>query len=410
MEFVLSLIIAIAREFLIKGLIQNLPVLILGIILVAWQYRKMQYSPEASHPFYRQQYLRMTAMSAGAGIAGGFLGSIMLVFLGLDLSAMGLFYVLLLALLLMLIHPRFLCFAYAGGILSLSNILLGYPEINVAQLMALVAILHMIESVLILFTGHLYAAPVFIYRENTGAVGGFNLQKFWPIPLVAMANGMVSGSSLELNWWPLMNHGSAGIDAFVNGLLPVLAILGYGEVTTTSPPRMRSRTSALYLMLFSLVLLALSVLAARVPDLLILPAVFGPLGHELVIAVGMYTENSRKPLYVDQDEGVMVLDVMPGSPAEEAGIKRQDIILTANGKRISGRAELYETLADLEWAEPLTLTLLREGQLRVVSLLPGPGKQLGVLLVPERESPGCYGLHYASPLLTLVKRIKRFIP
>jgi len=276
--------------------------------------------------------------------------------------------------------------------------------------MALVAILHMIESVLILFTGHLYAAPIFIYRENTGAVGGFNLQKFWPIPLVAMANGMVSGSSLELNWWPLINHGSAGIDAFVSGLLPVLAILGYGEVTTTSPPGIRSRTSALYLMFFSLVLLALSVLAARMPDLLILPAVFSPLGHELVIAVGMYTENSRKPLYVDPEEGVMVLDVLPGSPAEEAGLKRQDIILTANGQRISGRAELYETLADLKWAEPLTLTFLRDGRLRLVSLLPGPGKQMGVVLVPERESPGCYGLYYASPLLTLIKRLKRFIP
>ena len=50
------------------------------------------------------------------GILGGLLASTVFIGVGIPLSETGLWYVWPLALLLMLMHPRYLCFSYAAGI------------------------------------------------------------------------------------------------------------------------------------------------------------------------------------------------------------------------------------------------------------------------------------------------------
>ena len=92
-------------------------------------------------------------------LLGGVLASYIMVFVGLTLSDSGLIYLWPLAILLMFIDARFLCFAYAGGLLALSSIALGWPEVSIPQLLGLVAILHFAEAVLILVSVHLGAMP-----------------------------------------------------------------------------------------------------------------------------------------------------------------------------------------------------------------------------------------------------------
>lgn len=348
------------------------------VVLIGWQYRRLT-KISGEEPVNRGDFLRPTLVSAGAGLVGGFLGSILAVLVGIDLAGMGLVYLFATALLLMLIHPRFLCFAYAGGLVSLAYLFLGFPVINVAQVMALVAILHMVESLLILLTGHLDPIPIYLKREGYGLVGGFNLQKFWPIPLVVvMTRDLPTGTA----WWPT-RHGLEVLTSLTQNLVPVMAILGYGEITTTSEPRFCSRSSAGYLFLFSLILLLLALIAGPYPDLALLPAIFGPVGHEMVVAIGLKKESRRVPLFTKPQEGIMVLDVIKGSWAEEAGIKSRDIILSVNGRKVDSEKELRECLED----EQLRLLVLRDKRPRFVSSMVRPRQNLGLILTPD---PGGY--------------------
>jgi hypothetical protein len=203
----------------------------------------------------------------------------------------------------MLLNPRFLCFAYAGGVLSLVHLFTGYPDLDVAQLMGLIAILHMIESLLILSNGSYNPLSVNV-KIGQEIRTGFNLQKFWPIPLVAlMSSGIIpdTGSAISMpDWWPLLKGYSTMISDQNYVLLPVLAVLGYGEVCTTTEPWRRVKKSAFNLFIFSIILLILAVLASRWSSLLLAAALFAPLGHETVIWLGKREESRGKALHLPE--------------------------------------------------------------------------------------------------------------
>jgi len=65
------------------------------------------------------QPIRQVLTSLAFGILGGLIASILMVSLGIALSeAMGIIYVWPVVIVLMLINPRFMCFAYGGGVVG----------------------------------------------------------------------------------------------------------------------------------------------------------------------------------------------------------------------------------------------------------------------------------------------------
>ena len=124
------------------------------LLLVFMQYRRMAGIEQRVFGVPLSDPLRNTLAALGAGFLGGLLATFLFVFLGISLMDAGIGYLWLLAIALMMVHPRFICFAYAGGILSVTHLLFGWPGLSVPAIMALVAVLHLVESLLILLHGH----------------------------------------------------------------------------------------------------------------------------------------------------------------------------------------------------------------------------------------------------------------
>ncbi|HHW60393.1 MAG TPA: PDZ domain-containing protein [Syntrophomonadaceae bacterium] len=324
-------------------------------VLVASQYKRIQQVTDRIIGINPNQHLRSALQSAVFGLLGGVLGSILLVFLGVDLSNIGIGALWIVALVLMFIHPRFLCFAYAAGLVSLSNLFFGFPDISIPQLIGLVAILHMVESFLIGINGARHPLPIYV-RKQGYIQGGFNLQYFWPIPLLALvAAGFFDLQAAVMkmpDWWPLLNDYAPFSTQNNYILVPVMAILGYGEISTTRTPQEAARRSACHLFFFSMILLILAVLAARWSFFAPLAALFSPLGHEFIIWLGMREEVNRKPMYIPGPQGLKVMHVWPGTPAQRRGIRPGDIILTVNGNMIQSLEQMHEQLqAGINWLE-----------------------------------------------------------
>ncbi|MGI6553035.1 MAG: PDZ domain-containing protein [Clostridia bacterium] len=379
------------------------PFFLVVIGLISLQFTRLNRLKEKMFNIKGEPIWQQVIQATGLGFAGGLAGSFIMVVMGVSLNNIGIGYLWLLALALMFINPRYLCFSYAGGIISLSYLLFGFPQVEVPQLMGLVAVLHLVESLLIFSSGHLGALPVYAASGHGPVVGAFNLQRFWPIPIIVMLVQPIP-PGLEItdlismpDWWPLIRSRYLGPDNdVVYTLLPVVAALGYGDLALTASPEDKSRWSASRLLLYSFILLALAALASRQDWAMWLAALFGPLGHEYLILKGQQKEMEGKPLYLPPPKGAMILDVLVGSPAAGMGLKSGDIIWSINHYPINSKWDLAQVLA-LE--DPyLTVDYVRNG---IMQRAQGPrpaDRSFGVVLVPEPGDAPLVDFRAPSPL------------
>ncbi len=73
---------------------------------------------------------------------------------------------------------------------------------------------------------------------------------------------------------------------------------------------------------------------------------------------------------VEDDKGVLVQGVSPGSPAEKAGLKAGDRIVAINGKQVRNLEEMMTLYAELEPGKPAEFTLIRNGEQIKVQVVP----------------------------------------
>lgn len=372
------------------------PVFWLAVAIVFLQVRQRARLKQELFQLRREPLGRLVLETVAAGLCGGLLASVLLLLLGVTVDDIGLEYLWMIALLLLLVRQRFLCFAYSGGVLAACNCLWGWPALDGAQLLATVAVLHCTEAFLVLTTGHKNALPLYLQTETKQkneaqqVTGGFLLQMVWPLPMV-MLLGLSGAASLPQagfmllpDWWPLLGVGLQKPSmTILYMLLPVLAALGYSDLAVTHSVRAKTRQSALLLLLYSGTLLLLVFLTQRSPRGLLLPALFAPLGHEAVIWYGKRNELRGASRFLAPARGVLVLDVQHGSPAARAGLRSEDWIIQLDGQPVENRQQF------LRWQYGLPAVTqvgyVRRGRRRQCRLKMGRWSQPGIITAPDGQ-------------------------
>ena len=80
------------------------------------------------------------------------------------------------------------------------------------------------------------------------------------------------------------------------------------------------------------------------------------------------TPEARDRLGVAADEGVVITDVVANTPAAQAGLRRGDVITAVEGTPVKDLNGLVDQLAGRKPGDVVTLTILRDGQPRPVSV------------------------------------------
>ncbi len=84
---------------------------------------------------------------------------------------------------------------------------------------------------------------------------------------------------------------------------------------------------------------------------------------------GWHSKKARLGVYTGPDaKGAKVTGVVEGSPAEKAGLKKDDIIISVDKKDIKDPASLSETIAALQPGDEVTLKYIRDKKQKKVSL------------------------------------------
>jgi S1-C subfamily serine protease len=83
-------------------------------------------------------------------------------------------------------------------------------------------------------------------------------------------------------------------------------------------------------------------------------------------------EESGGALRINQDQGVLVVRVMDGSPAAQAGLQQGDVIQKIDNKVVTTAADVQAMVEASEIGSTLRLEINRNGKIQVMALKPAP--------------------------------------
>lgn len=109
---------------------------------------------------------------------------------------------------------------------------------------------------------------------------------------------------------------------------------------------------------------------------LLYPATFTH-GSYLGVRLADIDANRAKVLKLPQAEGVEVAEVEPGSPAEKAGLRKGDVLLTYNGENILGAEHLVRLVAETPKDRRIKIRYSRDGH-----------EQTALIVTAAHEAPG----------------------
>ncbi len=91
----------------------------------------------------------------------------------------------------------------------------------------------------------------------------------------------------------------------------------------------------------------------------------------LGVQMAVLTEELAESFGYDGTRGVIIAEVTEDSPAEEAGLQRNDIVLEISGRRVIDRNQLLNSVARIPPGKTVDVTVFRNGARRSVSLTVG---------------------------------------
>lgn len=138
----------------------------------------------------------------------------------------------------------------------------------------------------------------------------------------------------------------------------------------------------------------------------LLDAQFRPTGSYLGLRLSDIDEERAKALKLDYPRGVEVARVEQGSPAEAAGLKAGDVLLTYNGESILGAQQLGRLVAETPQGRKIRLQYWRDEKSETTTVTTGApppphgiGFPSGDVNFPHFDFPDVRALAFPVPLI-----------
>lgn len=343
--------------------------------------------------------LELTLSQIVLGILAGAIGSIILSVLGVTFSEnSGIEFIFMISILSLFYKKKYISYAYSAAILGAIGIALKFISnitdmklflnIDILSLMTFVGVIYILEGILIIFDGSRGAIPVFTKKDDK-IVGGFSFNRYWPIPvaiLMVFNNSIAGEDSIYSNitsWWPIINNKSIVplLATVMIASIPLYGIMGYSNVTFTQEKKTKSLRCGIAILIYGISVSLVGQLAGINILWQIIAIIYELLAFEVIMRYEYRIEKKGQSLYVSDDEGIMVLEVTPNSPAYEVGIKRGDKIIEINGQNIKSEGDIFKAARESILKIPIKVKN-NSGQVLEYVVQPR-NKKLGLLLVPK---------------------------
>ncbi|MUK89084.1 PDZ domain-containing protein [Ornithinibacillus sp. L9] len=238
----------------------------------------------------------------------------------------GLTYILLLLIPLLLENQKFI------------NVAL-FSSVSLTALTILLGLFLMVEAQLLSKTKRNETFPDLSLDQRGGWVGIHHVKKLSIIPFFTLIpHGLIESFA---PYWPYFTIGEE-----TYSLVLVPFVIGFHHVVKGGLPDQATIKIAKSVFFLALIVTAIAVGSIFVSWLSIAAVVIAILGREIINYRHRINDQRNRPFFHQTNDGLKVLSIIPGSPADRLQILVGETITKVNGKRITTEQQFYEALQE----------------------------------------------------------------
>ncbi|WP_167578645.1 PDZ domain-containing protein [Jeotgalibacillus proteolyticus] len=234
------------------------------------------------------------------------------------------------------------------------------------------------EGLLITLNAGKKTSARFIRTPRGLKAGAFFTQRLWLVPLFLLVPmGSLEGLG---GWWPVFTFGS-----FSFSLIAVPFVIGFQLTVVHDLPAPVIRKAGQEVIWLSTLVTVLAIAGYFAPYLFIAAFSVAFIGR-IYLALKLRALCRRSGYhFMNKERGVMVVDVIPGTPADKLGIVRGELVSKINGESVRDEREFYKALQKNRVHCKLEV-LNHQGEIRFMqrALHEGQHHLLGIIMVEDR--------------------------
>ncbi|WP_244513421.1 PDZ domain-containing protein [Oceanobacillus limi] len=179
-----------------------------------------------------------------------------------------------------------------------------------------------------------------LIRSSRGAwIGQHRIKKLSVIPFFTLVPaGLITPFA---PYWPYITIGG---EAYSLILIPFL--IGFEHLVKGSLPHEAGVRIAKAVFVLALLVTAIAIGSVFISWLSIVAIVVGIIGREIINYRHRIQDNGNQPYFRQVDNGLQILSIIPGSPADRLNILIGEMITKVNGQKVSTEKQFYEALQE----------------------------------------------------------------
>ncbi|MCH1627436.1 PDZ domain-containing protein [Fredinandcohnia quinoae] len=258
---------------------------------------------------------------------------------------------------------------------TLTRLLDDLKETGLPALAILLAMLMIVEGIFILKNGHKGTSPDLFKSKRGQQVGAHIAQRLWMVPIFLLVPG--NAISTQFEWWPVFTVAGESYSLF---LVPFG--IGFFHRVKSALPIKTITLVGKRVILLGIIISGLSVASIWYPVISIIAVSFALVGRELISLQHRVTDDSQSFYFSKRKQGLLVLGVIPFSPAEKMAIQFGEVITKVNGIPVNTVEEFYQSIQkNSAFCKLEVLDINNEIRFVQRALYAGEHHELGILFV-----------------------------
>ncbi|MED1204420.1 PDZ domain-containing protein [Heyndrickxia acidicola] len=253
------------------------------------------------------------------------------------------------------------------------------PQNSLAGFVILMGLLLSAEGIFMSRNSSKSGSPRLRKSRRGLTVGAFQSKRLWLVPVFCLmpAGPLVS----HFHWWPVIDWGGHSYSVV---LLPFL--IGFQQQIQSSLPEEAVTRLGRQIARLGVLVSVVAIAGIWIPYLPVAAAAIAIAGRAWISYRHRVRENANPYYFTPQKEGLMILAVIPGTPAEKMDIKTGELIFKCNGTRIQHKADIYKALQKNGAYCKLDI-IDTKGEIRFVqgALYEGDHHELGIITIDEKK-------------------------